>query len=380
MGLIRDYIKNVRDKENISNKETLELLLKTGGNFDEGILQKISQQTGVSPDVLKGIATGREIKPNIANAPEDVAAGNAVNPRESISAQEYDKRFGAGGTDVGNYIMPSAEERATSAKVATIKETAQPEAEAGYLKEKAINPAIIKRAGGVKSAETKAGITAQATPEVMAAKKKLYNEEFAQYSQKVALDLDNAKKLKMAAINPDEKRKIDAEIKHLENVDKHNKAMELIYGKEPTVVPAKMTDILNSLVASGFATKDSKTGIHLNEYAPGSVEEQAIEHTFKMSGIPYDKRTVSGGWFGLGSDVTKFSVGVQPTVKGGSKGVKKVESSGETNQPATEPVVKGGKDIFTTPEYKAWEGKFLKANPNASKTDARTFYKKKMGK
>ena len=368
-SMLLNNMQTQANREAAANKETLELLLKAGGSFDEGTLQKIAQQTGVSPEILKNIGKA-EISPS-------------TNPDETfakpITAEDYDKRFGAGGTQV-SYVLPSLEERATKAKVATIKETAQPEADAMVTKESALNPVIAKRAGMVKSSETASGITAQATPEVMAAKKKLYAEEFGQYKQRVEVDLQKAMDLKKAAQSPDEIRKINAEILHLQNVDRHNKVMEGIYGKEATVVPAKMTDVLNSLVASGFATKDSKTGIHLNEYAPGSVEEQAIEHTFKMSGIPYDKRTVSGGWFGLGSDVTKFSVGVQPTVKGGSKGVKKVESSGETNQHATEPVVKGGKDIFATPEYKAWEGKFLKANPNASKTDARTFYKKKMGK
>jgi hypothetical protein len=313
MGLIQTVIsqnlEDERQKKRIDIEKgqfAIQQLMKSGGSFDAGTLQKIADNAGIPVDVLQNIGAATI---NPSTNPDETFA-------KPITAQDYDSRFGQGGSQV-TYNLPSAEERANKAEVARIQQTAKPAAEAKKV-----------------DIETNAGPAAQAqktmiettTPAKVAEQKALSTEvtlpalkQHLDWAQQNALELQNGllsnqealfdyeRKAKTTTPTPEEADKHNVDVAHAQhlqaltnfyNVYKGQLAEATIAAKNaatantPQALALKThADQLKSVgewmkVNQPYMYQKGKSGkITPVEYKIGSPEEKSLLDSAKAAGV-----------------------------------------------------------------------------------------------
>jgi hypothetical protein len=325
IGLIQAIIGENAATYRDQNKQTLEMMLKSGGDFSSGTLQQISNKTGIPIEALQGIATSATINPDVANSPEDVKTLNssALNERHPITSSEYDKQFGSGGSQV-TYNLPSSEDRANMAEVARIQQIAQPMAEAKKLEIETTTPAEAARTKSIKKADIEAGL--ELNDQVIAATIKQHeaiaaqNEKDAEkyfpsqlkreaartntvegikfnYDAKIkGIEASYAKQLKAMPAGKQEESKESLNLKraqtleHLSNASYHQAMADFTRegGKDKQTL-VKFTDVLKAAVASGLAKQKGKEGVELIDVEVGSKEYKTLKGLFNAAGLETDE-------------------------------------------------------------------------------------------
>ena len=377
MGIIgainqRAQVNNQRDQIEEEKKrreqeaaiKSLETILSMGGSFSGEQLDQVAQGTGMNSGVLKSIMEGK-VAEHIANSPEEVKTGTAINERKPISEVEYENRFGSGGKDV-IYTLPSAEARIANAEVA---------------KQKALSPITVDTAGKVAKATSEGTALGEGTPQALQAKEDVQKVLMTYQTQ--LNDLQQKREIAVKQAMPDKNTidKLDEDIRH-------NKAMESYYenllGFKETTTPAggNIDAVLDAAVSANLAGIDPKTkAIVLKPVGIGSAEELSLKLLAKNAGLELTAQPAKGPASfvkeALGKPQIQYGF-TAPTVKGGSgtsKSVVKKEKTRGSQTPVMTPAQTAAQNrILGSTEYKAWETRFLQMNPSASEEDARQYY------
>jgi hypothetical protein len=301
-----------------------------------------------------------------------------LNPRVPISPEQYDKKFGASGSDIV-YSLPSKEARTMDIEVA---------------KEKALAPIKVDTAAKTKKAEVEATLTGQATPEALAAQRAT-NKVLLEHQTKLN-DLQKQREIAVKQANPSpiEIEKINAEIRYH---DEMVKIYEATLGvKQETAGSGNFDALLKAATSSGLTIIDPKTkAIVLKPVEMNSAEDLTLQKLAQQSGVQLTKQPATGA-FAFAKETWRGKPQIQygftaPQIKGtgakttttetvkgrGTEGVEAAKKSVKT--PAQIAAENNADAVFSTPEYADWERRFLENNKKATKSDAKIFYKKKKG-
>ena len=301
-------------------------VMEHGGQLDEGTMQKISQNAGMSPGYLASLSEQKLVP--------------SAGPAQPVTADQYDKMFDAGGTNVkptGSFV--SKEERAIQteqererAKFELEKEQAPERTSMRVAEERAITPVIVERGAATEKAKLKTEL--EMAPELRKQKVEDLRTQAAvteELAQKYSGD-ELQRKLK----EHEETKSIDFKFeKRLKSVPAGQTAAEQELakaharlanaqadwietgGKDKGSV-SKYNDILTMGKAAGLVDIDKSTKLAtFKDFNKGSPELEQAKQLFTDNGLDYEEITMQH-WGGYGTDtvriVPKLPKGKQSTI------------------------------------------------------------------
>lgn len=306
---------------------SLKTILEVGGEFTGGQLEKIAKNTGMDSDVLASIMKGR-IAEHVANSPEDIKAGTAINERKPISASEYDEKFGAAGKDV-IYSLPSKEARTSAVNVAT---------------EKALSPVKVDVAGKIAKATEEGSLLGRGTRQALKAQKDI-NKVMISYQTNIN-NLQQQREIAVKQAMPDANTvaRLDEEIRHNMEMEKYYKDMLGI--REITAAPGggNIDALLDAATSAGLTTIDKRTkAVVLRPVEQGSAEDLSLQKLAKEAGVSLIAQPATG-LFEFTKEAAGYGRKIQygftaPKIKGGSSSSTSVKTS--TRQRGSDTNVQG---------------------------------------